>query len=793
MNKTIENALGYVKKHAVAVIAYSIAVIAIFITAMCMLSWALEGAAEQTVAVKSAALVAIDRNNPPSLKEEYIVGQEFDTHGWALEFDGKAVMLNADDIYEKYVQNELDKRDDLVPGSEEYAKLAEKLTALGSKYDKAIKELDKVSVTTEFNAAYENKRVRFVYKKSDYVSYAAEVKGRVLYVRAVEVGRYPEFVNMTGGAPVIGEDFEVYAVLGNKPQTDAFGEYEEVRGGWRIKLGRNMYTLSAVTDDALENFYTLTLVCGDVSTEFSFYNAAGRSFVVGSKNNVVEYETDAAGKALTLVVTQRDDGYQLNCKGKSSGSYIYTDGNVSAVYDFEYELDGTNENFRSDAAVSESRTQTAYAATVDGTVFSAQADVWQGAVVNGLIVDDHGFKMVIGSEKRILEFEYLKPFIELTGETEAWDADGGVTVSPNSLGIVCKDNGAWTLTAEYVASNEPDKVSAITVDGNNWKFDGSDVILVVPDFEKSKLAGATEVRIEQTVTGGKALYSATVKIAFTYKNNADANNPIVSEREISFVGEHNAEVTAELYGETAFDAQTDLPSSDGGAEQTLGAKMIVNSDLTWRLYAGTDGNEAAVADGYWYYEKGAMKLSVAHDENDVIYTPDIDDGEVKTLTVKRAATRGSYTYSLDVNYAYRADAVQSPQYLKLSLDGRNDTVALPSLTLYVSEYSMNPLLGTGNGYSRGVYVYTDANGNSYNLTFYLQAWVWTYVPLSSSHGDVYAEASVNDYVKDNDGNWNSFRRGVMYADITFFDRGNGFTTVNFFAVEEKWLNALLNL
>ncbi len=106
---------------------------------------------------------------------------------------------------------------------------------------------------------------------------------------------------------------------------------------------------------------------------------------------------------------------------------------------------------------------------------------------------------------------------------------------------------------------------------------------------------------------------------------------------------------------------------------------------------------------------------------------------------------------------------------------------------------MNPLLGTGNGYSRGLYVYTDGKGNSYSLTFYLQAWVWTYVPLSSSHGDVFAEASVSDFVRDDDGNYNTFRRGTMYADIRFFDRGSGFTSVHFFAVEELWLRALLNL
>ncbi len=660
MNKAIENVLGYVKKHLIAVIAYSIALIALLVTALCLLSWARSGDAERVVSVKGARLVALDKDNPPTLAEEYIVGQQFDTHGWALAFDGKTVMLNTDDIYEKYVEKELAKHDDIEAGSEQYNALLEKLTKEGTKYDGAIKELEKVTVATEFGSAFEHKRVRITYKKSDYLSYMAEVDGRALYVRAVEVRSYPEYVDMSSGAPVIGEGFSVAAVLGNKPETDAFGEYEEVRGGWKINLTPAMYTVSVVSDDSLDGFYTMSLVCGDVSTEFSFYNAAEQSFVVSSKNNVVKYTTDAADKALTLVVTERSEGYQLDCKGKSSGKYIYTRGENSTVYDFGYELDGKNEIFASESAVDDGRDADGYTATVDGTAFRAQTDVWQGAVVNGIIVDDSGFRMVIDSDKRILRFDVISPSIELKSELQPWD-EGGVTITPSDVNIQCNDNGSWSLSAQYTASNDVGTTNALTVNGNAWRTDGENIILEVPDYEKNKLSGAKQIEVSQTVDAGtgEITYAATATVSYTYKNPADEKNPFVSKHETAFTGTGTLDTVAVL--------------ENGSEEQSVDATVTLKSDFTWQLNATApaapatpetpetpatpetpeaaptaEGTVETAADGYWYYRKGEVVLCVVNDAGNAIFVADVEDGEAKTLSVARSSTGGKYDYSLEM-------------------------------------------------------------------------------------------------------------------------------------------------
>lgn len=766
MNKVFTRILGYVKSHLILVIAYSISAVAMLIVSMCLLSWALSGGVEQTVSVKKASLVAVDADNAPTLHEEYIVGQQFDTRGWALKFAGKTVMLNADDIYKKYVTDVAEKQN-ITVGTEAF----DKLTAGGSKYAKAMAQLDKVSINTEFNAAYENKRAQIIYRQSDYVSYVAQIEGKALFVRTVEVESYPEYIDMSGDKPVIDDGFVLTAVLGNKPETDSFGEYEEVRGGWRVSLDEHMYTVSTVSDTSLDDFYTISFFCGDVSTEFSFYNAAGKSFIVSSKNNIVKYSTDSDDRALTLVVTERDDSYQLDCTGTSEGSYIYTRGDVSTVYDFAYELNGKDEVFNSSENIDEAHGNGTYTATVDGTEFTANADVWQGAVVNGIIVDDHGFKAVIESAKRILEFDRIMPMFTLDGEDESW-SDGGVEIQAYAPKLSINDNGRWTISVAYKPSNGEE--SAVTVEGSEWLFDGEDIILVVPDYEKSKTNGETALHVS-VEAGDSIALSSQIDIAFEYSNSS-------SVHAIEFSSEAQNATVAELVGsvEVGF--------------QTLYGKLVATKDLAWKLFTGGDeGSLDEVASGYWHKSNGDIVLTVVSDENNVVYVPDAEEGEVKTVTIDCSATRGKFTYSLELNYAHTADGEQAPTYVKLPLSGSSEENIMPSLTLYVSEYSMNPLLGTGNGYSRGVYIYTDASGKSFNITFYLQAWVWTYVPLSSSHGDVYAEASVNDYVKDNEGNWNTFRRGTMYADISFFERGVGFVTESFSAPEERWLNALLNL
>ncbi len=134
---------------------------------------------------------------------------------------------------------------------------------------------------------------------------------------------------------------------------------------------------------------------------------------------------------------------------------------------------------------------------------------------------------------------------------------------------------------------------------------------------------------------------------------------------------------------------------------------------------------------------------------------------------------------------------------------------LPTLTLYVTEYDMNPLLGTGNGFSRGVYIYTDREGVAHKMAFYLQAWVWTYVPLSQNYSDVYDQVTVSDFVYNHEApsedlKYNSYHCGTLYATVSQFVRGEGIVTERFSIADEldggkeiysedKWLFAIMGM
>ena len=76
---------------------------------------------------------------------------------------------------------------------------------------------------------------------------------------------------------------------------------------------------------------------------------------------------------------------------------------------------------------------------------------------------------------------------------------------------------------------------------------------------------------------------------------------------------------------------------------------------------------------------------------------------------------------------------------------------------------------------------------------YMQ-YVWTYVPLSGNYGDAYALASCSDFVFNHaappDLQYNSYYGGVMYVNVTVFDRGNGFVSDRF-SNAESWLKGCM--
>lgn len=488
--------LAFIKKNLRDVIIFGTAAVVSIVLVAVLLSWTVKGDREREVQVRTATLVAED------LQTEYLVRQEFSADGASLDIGGEFIPI------------------------------------------------EDCGINADFSSAGE-KTVEIVYRKNDFVSYVARVDVSVLFVRSIAVESYPAVASVEDGKFSADEGLGVYATLAQLPKSDRFGTAEATEYGYKIKLDDGLYSTTCVRDTALDGFYTVSFFCGDVSTGFSFYNAAGKSYVVSSPKDIVLFDADSDdGSALTLIVTDRDDRYQYDCNGSTAGCYVHraADG-TETEHAFAYSLtdmkkaDGstvTEERFDSDG-VAEANGGDVYTARIGDAGYTATAALFQSAVVNGSIVEDGGYKLVVGSDKRILPFEYVP--------------------------------------------KEP-----------------------------------------------------------------------------------------------------------------------------------TD------------------------------------------------AARGA-----DV----------------------------PTLTLYVTEYDMNPTLGTGNGYSRGVYIFTDTAGRSYKIKFYMQSWVWTFVPLSSSHGDAYSEAKISDIVKtmDESGNWhyNTFRRGALYTDVSRHDRELGSVTDSFIAAEELWLGAIMGM
>ncbi len=494
---------AFIKKNLRDVVIFGTAAVVSVVLVAVLLAWTVQGDREREVQVRAATLVA------DSLQTEYLVRQEFSAAGASLDIGGE-----------------------LIP-------------------------IEQCGINADLSSAGK-KTVEITYRKNDFVSYVAYVDISVLFVRSVEVESYPSSATVEDGKFAADDGLGMYATLSQLPQSDRFGTAEATEHGYKIRLDDGLYTTTCVRDTALDAYYTVSFFCGDVSTGFSFYNAAGKSYIVSSPKDIVKFDADENdGGALTLIVTDRAKSYQYDCNGSTSGYYVHraADGTETEL-SFDYALTDvktasgateTEERFGSDG-VAESFADGKYTVTVGGAAYTAPAALFQSAVVNGTIIDDGGYKLVVGSDKRILPFEYM----------------------PKT---------------------------------------------------------------------------------------------------------------------------PDTPEATGAADTA-------------------------------------------------------------------------------------------------------DT-ATPTLTLYVTEYDMNPTLGTGNGYSRGIYIFTDANGRSYKIKFYMQAWVWTFVPLSSSHGDAYTEAKVSDIVKmmDESGNWhyNTFRRGALYTDVNRHDRELGSVTDSFVAAEELWLGAIMGM
>lgn len=374
----MDGILNYVKRH-LNLICYIAAGVLTAVIAISLIVWSVNGEKEQVATVLPAEIVCEN-----GICTEYLVGQKFKTDG---------VFLNV--------------------GTEENPELI---------------PAENCTVNADFSSAGQ-KLVEIVYKADDFLSYRASVNAEVIFVRSMEIAAYPSNIEVESAGKITADDgFKMFATLAAKPKTDAFGEAEETENGYRIKLGEEDYTVSCVADSKVKNFYTATFYCGNVSSVFSFYNAAGRSFIVSSVKDVVPFTAEEGeGAALTLIVTDKAASYQNDCTGTTKGYYVYSGGEGVEVLDFNYELTDKEELLKSEK-VTESFAGNVYTAEVNGKTFKADAAIWQSAVVNGNIIDDHGFKLVVDSQKRVLNYSFVSQTDSEGNKTEVEGAAPTLTL-----------------------------------------------------------------------------------------------------------------------------------------------------------------------------------------------------------------------------------------------------------------------------------------------------------------------------------------------------------------------------
>lgn len=365
------NVSAFIKKHT-DIFAYILAGIATLALALGLIIWCVAGDIPRTLVVHEALL-----DGAEDARAEYVVGQQFDASGLSLN--------------------------------------------IGSEDDPEIIPIEDCSVSADFSSAG-RRTVTVTYSPDEYTSYTARLGVNVIPVRALEIESYPQYISVGEDDSVTpDEHFGMYAYLAQQPDEELFGAAENTRLGWKVRATSDMCTYSLTGSSSLGNYYSLTYFCGGVSAGFNFYNAAGQSFIVEGTGSVVQFENaqpsapaqrSSAG-GLTLVVTDRSENYRLGEAGKTYGSYVYTaaDGGQTII-PFEYELTLTEEKLSS---ACDGLTETApaggdedgvYTVSYGGGNFTVEKSTFQSAVVGGMIVTDGGYKMVVGSEDRIVGFDY---------------------------------------------------------------------------------------------------------------------------------------------------------------------------------------------------------------------------------------------------------------------------------------------------------------------------------------------------------------------------------------------------
>lgn len=337
-------------------LAYGIFGLVTLIIFGALIIWSALGVKEGVVTIYEAPLV-VSEETPA--QTEYLVGQKFNPDGISLNIG-------------------TDKKPELIPASD-------------------------CEIDADFTSGG-NKRVTITYSPDAYTSYKGYINVSVYFVRGLEVVTQPESVTvLEDGTFTCDEDFKILAHLNTMPlDTEKF----ELAGDNTVVLTPDMYTALAVESKQIDSYYTGSIYCGNLTYSFNFYNGAGRTFIINSERNIVTFENtnENSSATLTLVVTDAPDTYQHESVGETVGYYIYTNENgETSVREFAYELTETAEIFSSDGFV-EAHANDAYTATYDGKTFVAASNVFQSAVVNGIILEDGPYLFVVESVDRTLQF-----------------------------------------------------------------------------------------------------------------------------------------------------------------------------------------------------------------------------------------------------------------------------------------------------------------------------------------------------------------------------------------------------
>ncbi len=341
--------LNYMKNNLSTVIYGAFGVVTI-IGASILVSWAIKS---NSISVLDADVVVSDKT-----QTEYLVGQQ----------------INTSDLY----------------------------LNIGTKSKPNLIPANKCMVDASLSSAG-TKKVTLTYSYDEYTNYQGEFYVNVLFVRSIEIDTMPTKIKVNeDGKTFTANDFSLYAEVSEKPKTSYF-DYEKISDSYyKIKLTADMYSTSAVMSSKIEDYYTANVYCGNLSYQFDFYNVDDQTFYVDSEKDVVKF-TSNSNVELELVITNKDESYQTNCVGNTKGYYIFKTNDKYDFVDFDFTLTTHEEQFKSKNVVETfDDVNNKYEVLKDGNKFSVEANLWQSAVVNGLIYNEGGYKLVADSDSRVL-------------------------------------------------------------------------------------------------------------------------------------------------------------------------------------------------------------------------------------------------------------------------------------------------------------------------------------------------------------------------------------------------------